>query len=321
MMSDVILFHPLANIFPLLEGEAFAALVADIKANGLEDMIVLHPDGTILDGRNRYRACVAAGVDARFEMFRGDDPLGYVISKNLTRRHLNESQRGMVAANLATMRQGERTDVEPSANLQKVAQATAATRLNVSPRTVADSVKVKNDAAPELRRAVEQGKLSVSSAASATKLTPETQRKIAEAAEGGNINAARTVIKQETRNAREAELGAKQIVAPEGKFGVIVEDYEWDHETWSEAGKDRHAGNHYPTSRDAHTAAEIVERTKDRFACAADDCFLGMWSTIPHLAIAIDVLRLRGFTYKSHYIWGKDTSSPAIGAGQSMKSC
>lgn len=50
---------------------------------------------------------------------------------------MSESQRGMVAANVANMRQGERTDVEPSANLQKVSQAEAAEMLNVSPRTVA----------------------------------------------------------------------------------------------------------------------------------------------------------------------------------------
>src|SRR5262245_48443990 len=67
----------------------------------------------------------------------------------------------------------------------------------------------------------------------------------------------------------------KRILAlPEKKCGVIVEDFEWDHETWSERGKDRHARNHYPTARDAHTAAEIAERTTERLACAADDCVL-----------------------------------------------
>src|ERR1019366_5668320 len=53
-------------------------------------------------------------------------------------------------------------------------------------------------------------------------------------------------------------------------------------------------------------AEEIVERTVDRFAVADTNCVLFMWSTVQHLAVAIDVLRQRGFSYASHYIWGKD---------------
>ena len=61
-------FHPVADLFPLLQGKAFRELVADIKANGLLEPIL---------------------------------PLSMVLSRNLHRRHLNESQRALVAARLA----------------------------------------------------------------------------------------------------------------------------------------------------------------------------------------------------------------------------
>jgi N6-adenosine-specific RNA methylase IME4 len=120
----------------------------------------------------------------------------------------------------------------------------------------------------------------------------------------------KTVTKQQRRAERERFLGAKELALPDMKFGVIVEDFEWDFEVRSrQTGMDRHAANHYPVSENAHTAEEIVERTRDRFACAAADCVLFMWATVPYLAVAIDVMRQRGFRYVSSYVWGKDKIS------------
>ena len=104
-------FHELSNIFPLMEGEAFEGLCADIKANDLRDQIVTL-DSKILDGRNRYRACNAARYTIPAKMFRvfnpkvDGDPLTWVISKNLQRRHLNETQRAWVASKIATLTHG-----------------------------------------------------------------------------------------------------------------------------------------------------------------------------------------------------------------------
>ena len=85
-------FHPLADIFPLLEGDEFEALSADIKRNGLHEPIILLDD-QILDGRNRYRACIAAGVEPTYRAFQGDDPAAFVISANIRRRHLTLEQK------------------------------------------------------------------------------------------------------------------------------------------------------------------------------------------------------------------------------------
>jgi ParB-like chromosome segregation protein Spo0J len=90
----VLRFHPLADIFPLMEGEEFDALVADIEANGQREPITLF-EGKILDGRNRYRACVKVGIEVKTEPFEGTeaDARAFVISKNIHRRHLTAAQK------------------------------------------------------------------------------------------------------------------------------------------------------------------------------------------------------------------------------------
>lgn len=167
-------WHPYADIFPWIDGPAFKELVEDVRQNGVLEPIVFL-DGAILDGRNRYMAAREAGVEYPRVEYTGDDPLGFVISRNLKRRHLSESQRAMVAAKLAKMPAHRPAD-DNSANLRT---SDAAAMLNVSERSVETARKVEREGAPELIEAVETGEASVSAAALVVTLPKEEQAEIA----------------------------------------------------------------------------------------------------------------------------------------------
>jgi hypothetical protein len=94
-------FHKLANCFELLSGADYAAFVADIKANGLREPITLF-ENQILEGRNRYRACLAARVEPAYRTFTGTyaEAAAYVISANIHRRHLTPKQKREAIAEL-----------------------------------------------------------------------------------------------------------------------------------------------------------------------------------------------------------------------------
>jgi N6-adenosine-specific RNA methylase IME4 len=310
--------HPLANLFPLMDGAALGELAGDIRSNGQrEDIVTLN--GMILDGRNRYRACLAAGISPQFLEFGrlsgdGDSALAFIISKNLRRRHLNESQRAMVAARLTTMRQGERTDLQPSETLPKVSQPQAAEMMNVSARLLRSAKTVHDSGTPALVRAIEQGRLSVSQGAVAARLEPQQQDEIAAAAEAGQQDVTRAIVKRSARAAREAALGASQVAGnlalPTERYNVIVADPEWRFEPWSRnTGMDRAADNHYPTS--------VVEAimARDVASIAADDCVLFLWATAPILPQALAVMAAWRFEYKTHVIWHKLRSGGARGTG------
>ncbi|KKL87285.1 hypothetical protein LCGC14_1936200, partial [marine sediment metagenome] len=67
--------HPIADLFPLMEAADLDDLAADIREHDLREAIWLHPDGSILDGRNRFRACEIAGVEPRFQTWHGEGSL------------------------------------------------------------------------------------------------------------------------------------------------------------------------------------------------------------------------------------------------------
>lgn len=78
--------HDAAKLFPLDEGN-IPKLANDIRRHGLRVPIELF-DGKIIDGRRRFRACMRAGVNPEFRTVELDDPVAYVLSLNILRRHL-----------------------------------------------------------------------------------------------------------------------------------------------------------------------------------------------------------------------------------------
>jgi hypothetical protein len=162
-------FHPIADLFPILDKDSigFKALVEDIKANKQHDPVRLY-EGKILDGRNRYNACVHLGIDVASLDYLGSDPIGYVLSVNLHRRHLSVSQRAMVAAKLATFTHGGDRSKPPLGGLT---DAVVAKLLSVGMRSVERAREVLKKAAEtgdlSAIEAVEQGQISVTDAAKA----------------------------------------------------------------------------------------------------------------------------------------------------------
>ena len=289
-MTTSMKFHQLAEIFPLIEGEEFDALVSDIKVNGQREPIVTFED-KVLDGRNRYNACVSAGIEPTFKPYEGDGPLAFVISLNLKRRHLNESQRAWVASKIANLPQGGQS--EGPANLPVpliVTQAEAARMFNVSQRSIRSAATIRDTAEPEIQRWVEQGRLTVNLGVQAAKLSKVDQRKIAARAETGcNVKAAFRELIKEKDEARVLEL------APiAGKFSTLVIDPPWEH----------NAPTYATMTHEEMLAIDVLQ-------WARDDCALYLWTTNGDMPRAIELMEHWGFARKNILTWVK----PRIGHG------
>jgi hypothetical protein len=91
--------HPAADVFPMMKGQPLADLVEDIRTKGLTTPIMFDRDGRLMDGRCRLQALELAGMEpdeSQMKTYEGDDPVGWIISANINRRHLNKKQKADV---------------------------------------------------------------------------------------------------------------------------------------------------------------------------------------------------------------------------------
>lgn len=171
--------HPAADLFPMMDADAFAELVESVSASGLREPAWVTKDGQLLDGRNRVAACQAANVNIATRTYDGDDPVGFVLDLNVHRRHLTAGQRAMAALDaeklyaeeakereharktrtVADLPQSEDAEVEPRFK----ARDKAAKAAGVSSRAVGQAKRVAKES-PELAEQVKKGEVSLDAA-------------------------------------------------------------------------------------------------------------------------------------------------------------
>jgi N6-adenosine-specific RNA methylase IME4 len=305
-------FHPIANCFPLIDGAEFDELVTDIRNNGVHEPVILH-EGMILDGRNRYRASKAAGVDCPLITYDGADPVGFVVSLNLRRRHLSEGQRAWVAAQIAKLPRG----ANQHGSIDLPSQEDAAAMLNVSVPSVKRAAVVRDHGVPELQAKVASGDVAPSTAAEVARLPEPEQREIVARGEKEILDAAKK-IRAEKAVERRAERIEKIETISRGntplftprKYPVIYADPPWRYENPPMGATSRSIENHYPTMTIEEICAMPVS------SIAADDCILYLWATAPKLIECMEVIKAWGFDYRTNMVWVKDK----IGMGYHARS-
>lgn len=171
--------HPAAELFPMMPTDQYEAFKEDIRKNGFQQDVTIYK-GQILDGRNRYKAAIELNIFDELPICEIDDdtdfdPYQWVISRNLHRRHLNESQRAKIAAKLANLKHGDVASQKHDTQIC-VSQKQAAEMLQVSPRSVQHARIVEEHGSLELNEAVERGEVAVSKAAKIAKEVPKEEQ-------------------------------------------------------------------------------------------------------------------------------------------------
>jgi hypothetical protein len=237
--------HPVADLFPMLPEDELRDLAEDIKIRGqLQPIVLDKPEGAILDGRNRFAACKLAGVEPEFVVYEGDDPDGYALAVNISRRHMTKGQQALVVAKALLKRKQENTD-SVERNGGKTAEACGVTPQRLSYANVilefapdlADDILVgsgKFDAAYETAKQRKQEKQQrANDADSIREEAPDLADAVAE--EAITLAAAKEELRLRQLDAERAERVAeidKLLAGRKKSFAARVESEEL---TWEEA--------------------------------------------------------------------------------------
>ena len=218
-------YHKYANLFPMMTDDEHQSLVEDIKKNGLLNPIWVY-EGQILDGRNRWRACQELGIEPAIREWAGQDPISFVVSLNLNRRHLTSGQRAVLALDIQAaleeeardrQRKGNYSNNDPhlrailpedeGKNLKRPRQQ-AAEIVGSSARYVQDAKRIKRQA-PELLEEVKEGTINLPDAKRLLSSDTEEREAVLEKIKTGkakNVKAAKKVIEEEREKPKKGKI-------------------------------------------------------------------------------------------------------------------
>ena len=296
-MNGEMQIHEVANIFPEMDNASFAALKADIKANGLLEPIWIH-DGKIIDGRHRYRACCELGIQPQFKQWDGSGSLvQFVVSLNLHRRHLTSSQLAFVGVDILPHLEAEAKQRQETGNNQH------SLRELIPQGSTGKSADQAADVVGSNGRYVSDAK----------KLQAEAPALAAQVRAGvKTITQAKRELKEQVRETRRKDNWQKVAAAPSpqvavkaAKFATILVDPPWD---WGDEGDVNQLGRAKPDYATLGIQALMdlpVEKLADT------DCHLYLWITNRSLPKGFQLIEQWGFRYITCLTWVK----PSFGMG------
>ena len=163
--------HPVASLFPPMNEQQLKILTEDIKAQGLQQAIVIQTD-TLLDGRNRLAACKLAGIEPKFIEYKGDNPVAFIAGANLKRRDLTINQKIAIGIDLEPyfaaeakkrILKGKADPVGTVPTGSGRSRDLAADLVGVSGKTISRAKAIKK-ASPARFEKIRQGKMTIAKA-------------------------------------------------------------------------------------------------------------------------------------------------------------
>lgn len=307
--------HPAADLFPMMSPVELDQLAADIRQRGQLQPIIVTKDDLVLDGRNRLEACRRVEVEPYVLLWDQEDdptasPTAFVLSANLRRRHLNESQRALVAAEALPMFEVEaRKRMGTAAKKGKgVPRGTPLEEPKSPPVEPAAEAKKPKRAAAAAAEAAGASSRSVARAKAVLEKRPELREQIREA---------KITLKQAEKAIRKEEQ-VKNVLEyrpPVGTYAVIVADVPWRYDDQLDGSDQARGGTGYPTM-----ALEEICAIKPP---AAPDCALWFWVTNAFLmdGSAARVLQAWGFESKALLTWRKvdKAGNDRLGSGHYLR--